>query len=362
MNSLNHCFLGKKKLALAAAITVGIASSTGIVAAQPLPSDEPETITPEIIIQEVPTSAGEWTNVQLVRTLEGHETVVDSLVFSPDGKMLISGGGDNDAQIRLWWVNTGTQIDRFRAHRTAVFAMTLSPNGETLATAGTDAAINLWNWETGDYTRTFLDPVHNTLSLAITPDSQVLISGGLDGIRVWNLRTQRPLYTLARFDPTYALAVNPNGYILASGGSRGEIKFWNLRTAQLVSEFSAHADQISAIAFTPDGSTMVTGSRDRTIKVWNASTGQLLRTLSGHTGAIRALTLHPDGETLASGSDDGVRLWNLQSGELLSQLSGHTDWIGALAFSRDGRMLASGGFDRTINLWQPASQVVRGEE
>src|SRR6476469_7602520 len=69
------------------------------------------------IQNSLPSLDDDWQNIELVRTLKGHNGAVDSLVFSPDGKILISGGSYNDGKIKLWWLKTGREIDSLRAHR-----------------------------------------------------------------------------------------------------------------------------------------------------------------------------------------------------------------------------------------------------
>lgn len=304
-----------------------------------------------------------WRKPELVRSLTGHVAPIDTLAFSPDGKILLSGGSTNDGQIKLWWLRSGKEIESLRAHRMSVMGLLFSQDGNTLASVGDDGGVNLWRWKTGNfdsamgrYTRTFLDHTSNLLALAMTPDSQTLITGGLDGIRVWDLRTQRPLYNMVRFDnQTYSLAVNPNGDILASGHKFGSIKLWTLSNGTPLGSIPAHtrpANPVSALAFTPDGLTLVSGSYDRTIQVRDIRTGQLIHVLRGHTGRIQSIAINPDGETLASASRDGVRLWNLRTGELLTLLTGHQDWVRSVAFSPDGSILATGGFDRKIMVWR----------
>jgi WD40 repeat protein len=358
------CRFGKKQLVILGAVAAGIAGVTRIADSQSLPVPVvpvlPDTSSPQTTDSEPRSQAESWRNPQFVRTLQGHLAAVDALTFSPDGKILLSGGSNSDGRIKLWWLRTGKEIENIRAHRTSVVALAFSADGKTLASIGDDAGVNLWDWKTGNYdsamgsyTRTFLEHSSNLLSIAMTPDSQTLVTGGLDGIRLWDLRTQRPLYTLVRFDnQTYALAVKPEGDILASGHKFGSIKLWNLKTGQLLNRIPEYTRAVSAVAFTPDGQTLVSGSYDRTIKVRNLNTGKLEYTLTGHTGRIQAIAINPDGETLASASRDGVRLWNLKTGELLALLTGHEDWVQSITFSRDGRLLASGGFDRTIRIWQ----------
>jgi len=360
----------KRQLVILATVTTGIAGCTSIANAfQPLPiqlsqqipvpivppTNQPLPHAPQFEFRK-PTNIWAWANPQLIRTLEGHLGRIDSLIFSPDGEILISGGSTNDAQIKFWRLKTGKAFDSIRAQRSSVVALALSPDGETLVSSGIDSGVNLWNWKTGNYDRIFLEHSSNVLSLAITPDSQTLVTGALDGIRVWDLKRERPIYTLARFDNlTYALAISPNGDTLASGHKFGTIKLWNLKTGRLVGKLSGHAGPVSSLAFTPDGQTLVSGSYDRTIKVWNLRSGKPGYTLSGHTGRVQEIAINPDGETLASTSRDGVRLWNLKTRALLTLLTAHRNWVQSVAFSRDGRLLATGGFDQTIKIWQGTS-------
>ncbi|MCW6034787.1 WD40 repeat domain-containing protein [Spirulina subsalsa FACHB-351] len=317
--------------------------------------------TPSVVRESNARSDGslavvQWRNAEVTRVLRGHNAPVSSLTFNLDGQMLISGGSLNDSHIRVWWLPRERQVDDVRAQRMRVLSLVFSPNGQYLISGGDDSGINFWQWDErrGDYERIVLEHRTNVLSLAVTPDSRVLVSGGLDGIRVWDLMTKRPLYTLVRFQPAFALQVHPNGYVLASGGGQGEVRFWNLRTGEQMGMFPAHTAQVTSLGFTADGSKLVTGGQDQMVRVWDVTTGNLLYSLSGHQGAVSAIALHPSGTLAASSSIDGVRLWDLETGELVNHLVGHQDWVGTLAFSRDGSQLATGGYDKLIKVWTVA--------
>ncbi|MDF5723918.1 MAG: WD40 repeat domain-containing protein [Rhizonema sp. PD37] len=315
----------------------------------------PSAVTAEIQFTPNPASSGSI-NPLLVYIFTEHTGTVKSLAFSPDSKILASGGSQNDGIIRLWNMNTGKRAAIFRkAQKTAVESLLISPDSQTLASCSDDHTINIWNWNLKNkkyiFTRSFVGHTSNVLSLAITPDSKILVSGAQDGIRLWDMVQQRPLATLVRFDNIDAVAISPDGQLLASGDNKGLMKLWDLRSGKLIRTVSAHSDIVSAVAFTPDGNTLVSSSRDHTIKLWNVNTGELLRTLQENNW-VNAIAINPSGQIIASGGKDGVKLWNLTTGELIDTLYAHSDWISAIAFSPDGKLLAAGGFDTRINIWR----------
>jgi energy-coupling factor transporter ATP-binding protein EcfA2 len=80
-------------------------------------------------------------------TLEGHHSTVNSVNFSPDGKTLVSGSGDNT--IKLWNVETGKEIRTLKGHDNLVNSVSFSPDGKTLASGSVDKTIKLWNGSNG---------------------------------------------------------------------------------------------------------------------------------------------------------------------------------------------------------------------
>ncbi|MDB9395750.1 WD40 repeat domain-containing protein [Microcystis aeruginosa] len=75
--------------------------------------------------------------------LEGHDSVVTSVNFSPDGKTLVSSGADNT--IKLWNVETGQEIRTLKGHDNSVSSVNFSPDGKTLVSGSADKTIKLWN-------------------------------------------------------------------------------------------------------------------------------------------------------------------------------------------------------------------------
>nr|NCR81091.1 WD40 repeat domain-containing protein [Microcystis aeruginosa K13-10] len=76
-------------------------------------------------------------------TLKGHDDLVTSVNFSPDGKTLVSGSWDKT--IKLWNVETGQEIRTLKGHDSAVYSVNFSPDGKTLVSGSWDNTIKLWN-------------------------------------------------------------------------------------------------------------------------------------------------------------------------------------------------------------------------
>jgi len=193
-------------------------------------------------------------------------------------------------------------------------------------------------------------------ALAISPNSQTLISGGSDNkLQVWALKGEwrQTLPHPENSGSIYALAMHPSGKLLFSSGSSNTIKVWNLKTGELIRTLTGHTTAVNAIAVNPDGQLLASGSADRSIKVWDIRSGRLLQTLSGY-GFITSVVFspRPDKDILASGDQNGtIHLWNLDTRTTFNSLPAHASKVCSMAFSPDGKTIISGGADGTIKLW-----------
>jgi len=123
-------------------------------------------------------------------------------------------------------------------------------------------------------------------------------------------------------------------------------------SVQLKAELAGHKGQVIALAISPDGKLIATGSKDKTVKLWDANTGKLTATLTGHKGKIYKVIFSPDGRTVASASDDKVpKLWDAQTGQLKASLSGHKGYIYTLEFSPESKSVLTASADNTAKLW-----------
>jgi len=89
-----------------------------------------------------PSPQVSWQNPTLVATLTGHSNDVWSVAFSPDGRTLASGSGDET--IKLWDVQRQREIATLTGHSREVYSVAFSPDGRTLASGSPDKTIKLW--------------------------------------------------------------------------------------------------------------------------------------------------------------------------------------------------------------------------
>ena len=291
-----------------------------------------------------------------IHTFQGHSNSVNSLAFSPDGKILVTGSRDNT--IKLWDVGTGREIYTLQGHSNWVNSVAFSPDGKILASGSDDKTIKLWDVTTARQIRTIQAHPDSVRSVAFSPDGKILASGSSDKtIKLWDMRTGGQISTLqAHSNWVNSVAFSPDGKILTSGSSGDKtIKLWDMRTGGQIHTLQAHSDSICSVVFSPDGKILASGSTETTIKLWDVTIGGQIRTIQAHSNSICSVVFSPDGKTLASGSYGDIKLWDVGTAREIYTLKGHSDWFGSVAFSPDGKILASGSHDNTINIWQVGS-------
>ncbi len=234
------------------------------------------------------------------------------------------------------------------------------------ASAGDDQAILVRNSSDGSLVRTLPGNTNYVSSLAFSPDSTTLASGGgpLDPtIKLWRISDGALLSTIAATtNGVMALAWSPDGSMLASGGDSVEqtIKLWSAIDGGLRRTLSGHTNGVTALAFSPDGNLLASGGRrfDHAVKVWAVTNGTLFRSLTGHSNNIESVAFAPDGNSLASGSSgpNSLKVWKLSDSSARNFGTG-TNPVSTVAFSPDGATLASSDRE-SIKFWNVASGTV----
>jgi WD40 repeat protein len=246
-----------------------------------------------------------------VSQLEGHESLVWSVAFSPDGSKLATGAYNRQAKI--WDAGSGKELANLEGHKNWVTAVAFSPDGATLATGSEDATIKLWDVATGKEKATLGGHGATVRAVLFADNGAALISASQDKtIKLWDLAAGKEKATLnGHEDGVFALALSADGKTLASGSADRTVRLWDLAEQKETRKLEGHKNWVVSLALSPNG-WLASGSYDKTIKVWSLANGAELQSLPGHESAVWSLVFLPDGKTVASGSQDGtVKLWEV---------------------------------------------------
>ncbi len=326
-----------------------------------LPQDEDEQLALAKLLKLAEACMGDIPPLRrltpCLATLKGHRGKINTLAITLDGHKVVS--GSDDKSVRLWQLPTGSPLKTLdEGLGGQVGSLAVSPDGQILASGGGgwDYAIELLWLPDGTPLKTLKKHKKQIRELTISNDGKFLSSASDDKtICLWSLPDGQLVKTLkGHKDDVKCVAFSPAGQLLATGSQDKTLRLWSLPTGEALNVLEGHKDTIHCLAITPRGQLLVSGADDKTICLWELPSGRLLKTLAGFSDkAITSLAISPNGQLLASGNTDKmVRLWRLPEGTPLTTLEGHEDAVRCLAISPAGQLLASGSNDKTVRLWQ----------
>lgn len=283
---------------------------------------------------------------------------INSPIFSPDGKTLASSGG---GVIHLWDGGTGEPKATLKGHTAPVTTLAFNPDGSTLASGGIDEVIRFWDVSTGELQLTFAGHANTVNFLKYSPDGEVLVSqGGDNNVCLWNARTGEFLRILTTKDASsYGLNIDfsKDAKTLVSVNSDETVRLWNPHTGEQLKTVKQDRD-LEKVQYSPDGRIFACSEcyGEATVLLFDADTGELLHDLKmpGHADSVTDFLFSPDGQTLAVKTQDEIHFWDVNTGELEKTITGYSDVVSSVAYSPDGKTLAS--LDEIVRIWDLDTQ------
>ena len=315
-----------------------------------------------------------------------------------------------------------------RGHNLRAIAGAFSADGNLFATGGVDGTVIVWDWRRGAALKVFFGCVGKVRQLRFVDAADggryAAAATSAGEVRLWRLSGGTSVEAIVHNGPATCVAVSPDGQLLVSGGGDGDVVLRDLASGREIWRRSG-AKAIGEVAFSPDGQTLLVMPLGRPVRwpvnlaAFDVATGEprampdadavrevamadalrdggqlgealpLLPYIEPPDSGLRFLVkrravtgsallvsrpgepwsmlppdplgvqawitrmeLSPDGTRIGTVASDGrVRMRDAKTGELLWMTEGHSAFAGGVAFTPDGTRLATVGRDRAIRIW-----------
>ncbi len=265
------------------------------------------------------------------------------LAFRPDGSHLLAGFQQEQSNGALVWDTTnGKRTRHVMSSLDRPREIVFSPDGKLVVTACGDDGVHIYDADT--YQQRLFVGGDFPFKVSFSGNSQVLaIPAYQKGtVRLLNIANNRELATLKLSNRAQWVEFARDGQSLLAA-SENAVDVWDLTRTKEKQILDGHAGGVPGVAFDPGGEILASVGKDRTVKFWQVSTGQLIGTIPGFNESVQAVAFSPDGDLIATGDwDGGVRLWDTtdySEVDVLAHPLGQRVW--SVAFSPNGEFFAA---------------------
>jgi WD40 repeat protein/tetratricopeptide (TPR) repeat protein len=281
--------------------------------------------------------------------------------ISPDGRFFAT-ASQTDApvgEVRLREAATGRLISGPLAHANYVSAMVFSPDSKVLATGGYDRAVHFWDTATGKRIGEPLRQAAIVLQLAFSPDGKSLAVGqandrnGAYGTVLWDVSARRSGGERIRdYFNTLEFTHDSKRLLLSRNGA---FQFFDTATALPASQPITEGGEGSFGIFRPDGRMFLTVNQNGTLRLRDTASGQPVG--MPMIGPFRAdvAAFSPDGEgkfIVAGYADGSARLWDRATQKPIGPPVFQGRRIVAVTFTPDGRSFVTTAEDGNTRMWR----------
>jgi WD40 repeat protein len=283
--------------------------------------------------------------------MRGQDQPVYASIFTEDGKHVITGG--HDGSVRIWSAQDGSQERIVGLHGNWVWSLSQKPGTTIVASASHDGSVRIWDYTNGQRIATI--PAEGRVwSLAFSRDGNKLYAGTDRGIAEinsasWTIFTSR----IVDQGPVYNLKLVGSGQQLAvAEGSQATVR--DIKSLDVVRVFKqpGATEQQYAVAVNPAGTEIASGGADLRVQVYKISDGSVVKALPPMKGGVLALDYSSNGVTLlVAGGDGTAKTYAASTLDLQTSLAGHNGILYSGSFSPDGKRVVTSSTDFTARVW-----------
>lgn len=274
--------------------------------------------------------------------LTEHNANVESVVYSPNGKYLATGGWDG--LVHLYTIDSFGNPkfqQSFAGHLGAINSLWFSKNSKTIVSCGKDFSARIWNIDTPELTKTFNNNSESVRNAFLDQSGRYIITCSTDGtIKSTNIYDIKKSKTVTVGKPLNdVLMSNDKKFYYAAKGSN--ILKINIITGKTEAELIGHKDEVNAIDLSADGKTLVSGSSDKTIKTWDLATLKEIKQYIGYEWKVTSVEYSADGKYIVGGCNTGeTKLFDTETGKEIASFKELGKNVKDVAFSPDAKHLA----------------------
>ena len=225
-------------------------------------------------------------------TLFRVEENVNAFELSPDGRRLVvgigsfepRGGGSGKGRAILYDAVAGRPIGALLGHDGSVLSVAFSPDGRLVLTGGGDKTARLWDGATGrpvgvpwmhpgHVTNIVFHPRATSALTACTPDASAAGTSAPGEARLWDVATGRPIGgPMSHIDRITALSFSPDGTVVLTASLDGSARLWDATDGKPLGDPLEHPLAVTSATFSPDGMLVASGCRDGAVRLWDVAT------------------------------------------------------------------------------------------
>jgi len=241
----------------------------------------------------------------------------NSLVFSRDGRSIISGW--DDGKIRAFYPESGRVMYVINdAHHRGVTAVTMTSDCQKIVSGGGEGMVRVWQIKPDNQIleATMKEHKNAVAQIRINKSDTECVTASWDGTCIiWDLKRCARSQVLFANTLFQCIDFHPEEFHLLTGGSDRKIAYWETYDGAQIRELEASkSGTINGLDIDREGKFFVTGSSDKLVKVWKYNEGEVMAMGFGHGGEIKRVRICPNNRHIISVSDDGSILrWKMPS-------------------------------------------------
>jgi WD40 repeat protein len=266
--------------------------------------------------------------VKLLRTNKFLQTFnggLTCLAVSSDKKMIFT--GSEDTSLRIWNIETYTQIACMTEHKATVWSVALSYDCAWAATGSLDKSVILWNIQKRRSHQIYTGHSAAVYCISFSNDSKFLISGCAGNqLKLWSTSSPECLKTIPTYSTIWCGLMSSSDNFFYGVGSY--LSILSLNSQENIYSIKVHDSSVRSITKSRDDRFFITCSADKTVKIWEMVSMSLYATLSGHSQTVTSVSVTEDNLSILSSScDDTVIVWSIKTCLKIHQFSFHNSYV-----------------------------------